>query len=117
MGMYFMAAEACIKKEMQLTERTRAEVPSWHVCVYGGLAGVSMWLSIYPLDVIKSKFQTDALHSHDRVHKTMWQCYKATVANGYKNLFKGFAPTLLRAVPVNGATFLAFDYTRRLLGP
>lgn len=117
MGMYFMAAEACIKQEMQKMNKTRSEVQSWHVCCYGGVAGVAMWLSVYPIDVIKSRFQTDSLSPKDRRFTSIMQCYRETVANGYKGIFKGFTPTLLRAVPVNAITFLAFDYSRRLLGP
>lgn len=117
MGMYFMAAEACIKQEMLVTNKTRLEIQSWHVCCYGGVAGVAMWLSAYPMDVIKSRFQTDALVPKDRRFISIMQCYRETVSNGYKGIFKGFMPTLLRAVPANAATFLAFDYSRRLLGP
>nr|QKK35461.1 mitochondrial MC09 [Starmerella bombicola] len=117
MGMYFMAAEACIKQEMQKMNKTRSEVQSWHVCCYGGVAGIAMWLSVYPIDVIKSRFQTDSLSPKDRRFTSIMQCYRDTVANGYKGIFKGFTPTLLRAVPVNAITFLAFDYSRRLLGP
>lgn len=117
MGVYFLAAEACIKYEMENFHKTRAEVPSWHVCLYGGVAGVAMWVSAYPVDVIKSRFQTDALNPAQRTYTSMWQCYKLTTANGTSAIFRGFTPTLLRALPVNAVTFLAFDYTRRLLGP
>ncbi|GMM52725.1 organic acid transporter [Starmerella bacillaris] len=117
MGVYFLAAEACIKHEMDTYNKTRAEIPSWHVCAYGGVAGVSMWVSAYPIDVIKSRFQTDALNPKDRLYTSMWDCYKKTTAKGTSAIFRGFMPTILRAVPVNAVTFLAFDYTRRMLGP
>lgn len=117
MGMYFMAAEACIKEEMSIMNRTREQVSSWHVCAYGGVAGMAMWMSVYPIDVVKSRMQVDSMMLKDRKFTSIWQCWKDTIAHGYKGAFKGFAPTLLRSVPVNGVTFLAFDYTRRLLGP
>lgn len=117
MGIYFLAAEACIKYEMEHFHKLRTEVPSWHVCLYGGVAGIAMWVTSYPIDVIKSRYQTDAMIPKDRKYTSMWQCYKVTTAKGTSAIFRGFTPTILRAVPVNAVTFLAFDYTRRLLGP
>ncbi|PRT56655.1 Carrier protein YMC1, mitochondrial [Wickerhamiella sorbophila] len=115
MAMYFMAAEACVKQDMKQNKIARTEVPSWKLCMYGGVAGITMWLSVYPIDVIKSKMQTDALSPAQYTYKNMRACFQATVKNGYGQLFKGFAPTLLRAFPVNACTFLAFEVTRRYL--
>lgn len=117
MGMYFMSAEACIKQEMRATGKHRDDISSFHVCAYGAVGGLAMWTSVYPIDVLKSRMQTDALDPQKRQFSGLWQCYKSTVAHGYKSLFRGFGTTLLRAVPANAATFLAFDATRKALGP
>lgn len=36
---------------------------AWKLAFYGGLAGEMLWLASYPLDVVKSKMQTDGLSS------------------------------------------------------
>ena len=36
------------------------------IALYGGLAGEALWLSSYPLDVIKSKMQTDGFRAEKR---------------------------------------------------
>lgn len=116
MGIYFLAAEACIKQDVQINGITRADVPSWRVCVYGGLAGMSMWITSYPIDVLKSRMQTDDIRPDKKRFQNMRDCWRATVATGYRGLWRGFCPTLVRAAPVNAATFYAFDITRNMLG-
>lgn len=39
----------------------REDVEAWRLAFYGGLAGEMLWLSSYPMDVVKSKMQTDGL--------------------------------------------------------
>ena len=39
----------------------RADVEAWKLALYGGIAGEMLWLASYPLDVVKSKMQTDGL--------------------------------------------------------
>ncbi|KAF6057988.1 Mitochondrial carrier family protein [Candida parapsilosis] len=99
LGIYFATYEALIANDLKKHPGlTRAEIKPWKLCMYGGLSGYTLWISIYPVDVIKSKLQTDAL-------------------KGAKySFYKGFLPTILRAAPANGATFAVFEITMRLLG-
>lgn len=116
MGMYFLGAEACVKQDMAINGIARVDIPSWRMCMYGGVAGVVMWLTAYPLDVVKSRMQTDAMNPTQRRFKTMRACFADLLATGGpKALFRGFTPTLLRAAPVNACTFLGFEITRRAL--
>lgn len=115
-GMYFLGAEACVQYDMQINALDRSEIPPWRVCIYGSIAGVVMWLSVYPLDVLKSRMQTDSLGPSRRAFPTLYSCYKMTVNGGYGQLFAGFWPAILRAAPVNAVIFLTFELTRKALG-
>jgi solute carrier family 25 carnitine/acylcarnitine transporter 20/29 len=75
-----------------------------------------MWISIYPVDVIKSKIQTDNLDKSKRQYSSSYDCAKQTLAKeGVKGFFRGFGPCMLRAGPVNAASFVAFEFALRLL--
>lgn len=111
-GIYFMTFEALVQNTMRKHDISRNQVESWKLCTYGGLAGYSMWLSCYPIDVIKSKLQTDVIgywkyKNSAAVIKDLWK------TQGIKGFYVGFMPTILRAAPANAATFLAFEWTMR----
>jgi solute carrier family 25 carnitine/acylcarnitine transporter 20/29 len=76
-----------------------------------------MWFTVYPIDVIKSKMQTDKLYASEQVYKSSVDCAKRILEQqGVKGFFRGFVPTLLRAAPVNACTFYTFELVIRYLG-
>lgn len=115
-GMYFLGAEACIQHDMERNGIERSQVPPWRVCIYGSVAGVVMWLSVYPFDVLKSRMQTDTLNPANRAFPTLYSCYRDTIKHGFRHLFAGFSPAILRAAPVNAVIFLTFELSRKALG-
>lgn len=80
----------------------------------GGTAGVVAQLSQLPMDVVKSRMQTqDPLK---KTYQTTLSCIRATFAEyGVGGFFKGLGPVLLRAFPANAVTFLGFEMTLELL--
>lgn len=83
----------------------REDISSLKVATYGGLAGEVLWLTAYPLDVVKSKMQTDGFGAGQQ-YKSMTDCFRKTYATeGLIGFWKGIGPTLLRAMPVSACTF------------
>lgn len=115
LGIYFATYEALIARELNLgIFKERADIPGWKLCLYGGLSGYTLWMGIYPVDVVKLKLQTDSLvepkyRGSVDVVRDVWK--KA----GLKGFYKGFVPTILRAAPANGATFAMFELTMRMI--
>jgi solute carrier family 25 carnitine/acylcarnitine transporter 20/29 len=106
-GAYFLAYEWLVKKSMERTGRSRSDLPAWEVCLYGAASGYAMWGTIYPLDAIKSKLQTDAFDPTQQKYKGALDCARKTMAiEGIGGFFRGIGPCLLRAAPSNAATFL-----------
>lgn len=71
----------------------------------GGTSGIMSWLSTYPVDVVKSRLQADGLRGaprYDGILDCVLQSYRA---EGWRVFTRGLASTLLRAFPVNAATF------------
>lgn len=114
LGIYFATYEALIAEDIKRHHISRSDIEPWKLCLYGGLSGYTLWTSIYPVDIIKSKMQTDSLTGAK---------YKNSISvvkdifhkQGIKGFYKGFLPTILRAAPANGATFAVFEITMRLL--
>ncbi|KAI9860192.1 MAG: hypothetical protein M1813_006302 [Trichoglossum hirsutum] len=104
-GMWFLTFEYLMNSDAQRNKIERKDIPSWKVATYGGLAGEALWLWSYPLDVVKSKMQSDGFGGNQKF-SSMSDCFKQTFRReGLGGFWKGIGPTLLRAMPVSAGTF------------
>lgn len=114
-GVWFLSFEYMMNAHAARNKMDRKEIPPYLVAFYGGLAGEALWLSSYPLDVVKSKMQTDGFGSSQK-YKTMRDCFAQTwKAEGMRGFWKGIGPTLLRAMPVSAGTFATVELTLRAI--
>jgi solute carrier family 25 carnitine/acylcarnitine transporter 20/29 len=103
--MWFLTFEYLMNSDAQRNKIERKDIPSWKVATYGGLAGEALWLWSYPLDVVKSKMQSDGFGGNQKF-SSMSDCFKQTFRReGLGGFWKGIGPTLLRAMPVSAGTF------------
>ncbi|THX22510.1 hypothetical protein D6D12_09115 [Aureobasidium pullulans] len=59
-GFYFWSYE--LSKRALISEKTEGEKPEWMtILLCGGIAGVVTWASVFPLDVIKTRVQTQGI--------------------------------------------------------
>ncbi|CCC68768.1 hypothetical protein NCAS_0B06840 [Naumovozyma castellii] len=91
-------------------ESKTGEVNIANVCLAGGIAGMSMWLVVFPIDTIKTKLQSSS-GSQSMVAATREIYVKR---GGIKGFFPGLGPALLRSFPANAATFLGVELTHSL---
>lgn len=108
----------------------------------GGMAGTCGWIVSYPQDVVKSRIQVEALKPKPKAATPAttpsslrlgfigsfimdpareWDggFLRETRAvihrSGWRGLWVGFTPCILRSFPANAATFLAYDTTIHVL--
>lgn len=102
-GIYFSSFEFLIDRHN--------EIPSeGSFLIAGGIAGIFSWVFTYPIDVIKTKIQTDG----GKCDYSLLKCCKLMFLENHRNwkiFFRGITPTLLRAFPVNAVTFLIVKKT------
>lgn len=80
------------------------------VCFAGGLSGMLAWVVTYPFDVVKSRVQSDGVGGTKLQYTGMMDCIrKSYQEGGARVFFRGLNATLLRAFPVNAATFLTVE--------
>lgn len=80
----------------------------------GGLAGIAFWSAVLPLDVAKTRIQTapntnvrrNPVHTLNAIYREL----------GFKGLYAGLGPTLVRAFPANAAAIVTWELTANLLG-
>ena len=70
----------------------------------GGMAGVAMWIPVFPIDTIKSNLQSsETSQSISQITKSIYR------SGGFKAFFPGIGPALLRSFPANAATFVGVE--------
>ena len=74
----------------------------FNILISGGTAGILSWLFTYPIDVIKTRVQSDKYPSiKDAIMK--------------KGLYRGLSPCLVRALVVNSIGFYVYEKTLKLV--
>lgn len=116
-GVYFLSYEKLIQWEMAKKGIRRDQVNPMNTVLYGAAAGYALWAVIYPIDVIKSRMQTDGFTSStgQKYTSTLDCVRKVWRSEGLGAFTRGLGPTLIRSPFANGATFLGFEMANRLL--
>ncbi|KAF8513913.1 mitochondrial carrier [Hysterangium stoloniferum] len=114
---YFWAYEELMQWEMHRKGITRDQVPAPKTVLFGAAAGYALWACIYPIDVIKSRMQTDGFTTETgRKYGTTLDCFKKVLkTEGGAAFTRGLVPTIIRSPFANGATFLGFELASRWL--
>ena len=112
-GVYFSLCQAFRPKG-----QTIKDISTLQLMVAGGLTGIISWTYSYPADVIKSKIQAEGLTPLGK-YQSYADCIKISIkTDGFSVFFKGMSVCLLRAFPVNAATFAGVELGLMLLeGP
>lgn len=113
-GMYFLTYEALINAQLHKGLQ-REDIQTWKVCMFGAISGALFWAMTYPIDVVKSVMQADRLQLPAHGNNVFAVARSIYRTRGPAAFLKGFAPTMLRSLPVNGATFATFEVAMRVL--
>jgi len=112
-GTYFSVYAWIIQKIAQ-PGQTREELGIAKVALAGAIAGMILWPLCFPVDVIKTRLQTDSFTKPQ--YKNAIDCARQIyAAQGLKGFVKGLGPCFVRAGPTNGGTFVAYELTYRWL--
>jgi len=116
-GVYFWTYEKLVQREMALKDIRREQISPGNAVLYGAAAGYTLWAVIYPIDVIKSRMQTDGFSPSDgQKYRSALHCVRTVwKAEGFSGFTRGLGPTLIRSPFANGATFFGFEMANRFL--
>ncbi|KAJ7028511.1 mitochondrial carrier domain-containing protein [Mycena alexandri] len=117
-GVYFLAYEKLVQRELRLHPgMKREELSPAKAVLFGAAAGYALWAIIYPIDMIKSRMQTDGFTpATGQKYKSAIDCVRTVWrTEGVAAFTRGLTPTLIRSPFANGATFLGFEMASRVL--
>lgn len=128
-GFYFWSYELSTKLMMsKMKERDSKSLEAAKVLLCGGVAGIATWASIFPLDVIKTRVQTQVLGNEstlllgtDGVERRRLGAIEvarhAYRSEGPSVFFRGLAVCSVRAFIVNAAQWAVYEWIMRELDP
>lgn len=78
--------------------------------VSGAVGGMSLWIAIFPADVIKSRIQ---VQSSTRSMRSVGM--EIIRKEGFLALYNGLTPSVLRTIPATAFLFLAYEYSKKFM--
>lgn len=78
--------------------------------IAGGVGGASLWTSIFPADVIKSRMQIQGIS--DSMFSVGLNIARK---EGILALYSGLTPTICRTIPATAVLFLVYEYTKKFM--
>uniref|UniRef100_A0A8D0GF18 Mitochondrial ornithine transporter 1 n=1 Tax=Sphenodon punctatus TaxID=8508 RepID=A0A8D0GF18_SPHPU len=94
-------------------DQSKEELGALPLTMSGGIGGACFWLSVYPIDSVKSRIQV--LSMAGRQGGFLFSFLHILRTEGFMALYCGLMPTVIRALPSNGALFLSYEMTRKKL--
>jgi len=81
----------------------------------GGLAGMVSWAAVYPMDHIKTLYQTRQYnYAKIPLHRAVAD-HLSREGAGFLGLYKGLGATLLRCTPQHAVVFLCYEEVRKAM--
>ncbi|CAH2350212.1 mitochondrial glycine transporter Ymc1p [[Candida] railenensis] len=117
-GVWFLTYEFLIEQiQKSRGYKQRHDISTPELLAAGATAGCSLWLSSYPIDVIKSNIQSDKFGKDSKYKgKSLLVAKDILKRQGWRGFWKGLTPCLLRAVPCSAGTFASVELALRLMG-
>ncbi|KAF1984771.1 calcium dependent mitochondrial carrier protein-like protein [Aulographum hederae CBS 113979] len=92
-------------------------LPAWYFAITGGFSGALGASAVYPLNVLRTRLQSQGTVLHPRTYTGIVDVTKKTVAEeGFRGLFKGLTPNLLKVVPAVSITYVVYEQGKRTMG-
>ncbi|XP_047586660.1 mitochondrial ornithine transporter 2 [Lutra lutra] len=112
-GYFFFFGGYELSRSFFASGRSKDELGPVPLMLSGGIAGICLWLVIYPVDCIKSRIQV--LSMSGKQAGFLGTLVSIVKNEGIAALYSGLTATMIRALPANGSLFLAYEYSRRMM--
>lgn len=71
---------------------------------------------VYPLNVVRTRLQTQGTAMHPPTYTGIWDVTQKTIQReGYRGLYKGLTPNLLKVAPALSITWVVYENSKKLL--
>ena len=98
-------------------EDDSAQPGNFTTATIGAFSGAIGASAVYPLNLLRTRLQSQGTAIHPPTYNGMWDVTVKTVkGEGARGLFKGITPNLLKVVPAVSITYVVYDNCKVVLG-
>lgn len=112
-GYFFFFGGYEVTRTFLASGRSKDELGPAHLMLSGGIAGICLWLVVFPVDCIKSRIQVRSMYGKQAGF--VGTLVTIVQSEGVAALYSGLSATMIRALPANGSLFLVYEYSRKML--
>ncbi len=81
--------------------------------VMGATSGAFGASVVYPLNVVRTRLQTQGTVMHPATYTGIWDVTQKTIRNeGFRGLYKGLTPNLLKVAPALSITWVVYENSK-----
>lgn len=85
--------------------------------IIGATSGAFGASVVYPLNVLRTRLQTQGTAMHPARYTGIWDVARTTLRNeGFRGMYKGLTPNLLKVAPALSITWVVYENSKRMLG-
>ncbi|KAK5115598.1 hypothetical protein LTR85_009769 [Meristemomyces frigidus] len=108
-----------VKRNMKLKHCKNEEdaLPgNFTMALMGGLSGAIGASTVYPINLLRTRLQSQGTASHQRTYTGIVDVTRQTIqGEGVRGLFKGLTPNLLKVVPAVSITYVVYENVKKAL--
>ncbi len=110
----FITNRNALARHCSVEDASPGNVMTAGIGAVSGALGASL---VYPINVLRTRLQSQGTASHPTTYDGMWDVTVKTIrGEGLRGLFKGITPNLLKVVPAVSITYVVYDNSKRVLG-
>ncbi|KAG6014927.1 hypothetical protein E4U54_004578 [Claviceps lovelessii] len=85
--------------------------------IIGATSGAIGATVVYPLNVVRTRLQTQGTVMHQATYTGIWDVTQKTIQReGVRGLYKGLTPNLLKVAPALSITWIVYENSKSVLG-
>ena len=84
--------------------------------IMGACSGAFGATVVYPLNVFRTRLQTQGTAMHPATYTGIWDVATKTIKNeGVRGMYKGLAPNLLKVAPALSITWMVYENAKKVM--
>ena len=119
LGTFEWLKKAIVKRNMTkkgIKHEEDALPNNFSLALMGGFSGAVGASSVYPVNLLRTRLQSQGTASHPRTYTGIVDVTRQTIkGEGVRGLFKGLTPNLLKVVPAVSITYVMYENSKQIL--
>lgn len=119
LGIFSLMKHAYLKRNSSAlgVEPNQIQLGNLMVLSMGALSGSLGASVVYPINLVRTRIQTQGTKAHPYRYKGFRDCvYQTYAREGWRGYFRGLGPNLAKVAPSVSISYLVYENTKRIMG-